>query len=432
MGATMAGYWLADWADELGVATADDVDRVFQDRVFVTESLKRAVEPARSDVSEPIAGDRSIVAGASLDLSGTVTCNHEACLRSQVDDLFGRVWHYFDQIVVTGINPKSVDFKEKKGAVRKASSLSGLEWISPHVKTLLYIRSAGAEDMLIFRPKTHACAVHLPALAEMSGLDRLVDQRQEYVEHLRQAEKLLHGRAIFDGNIWKVSVMNPYTGMIVDVGFRLPKTASKKMIRQRAAEMIWHENADSLASDVLAARRCNAPLALTQDFQVELLEPNRARPSEGEVAFEMALPVLEHMPLAEIVRVREEEALQFDAFRKALRTAIKDRLATASDETATQLAREIADDVITPALNDISRRLDVAQTALSRKAAIHAVMGSAITTVGLLAGAPLVLTAGIGALGLALPVVDQYFDARKEVEMNDMYFLWRQEERHRR
>jgi hypothetical protein len=105
------------------------------------------------------------------------------------------------------------------------------------------------------------------------------------------------------------------------------------------------------------------------------------------------------------------------------------------DEGAEQVAASVIDNVIEPALSDLQRSVSGAATALSRRAGVSLVLGSALTSVGLLALAPLTVPGAIVGAGSLLASYGDFVKDRKEVGLSDMYFLWKLSEtaaRHRR
>jgi hypothetical protein len=161
-------------------------------------------------------------------------------------------------------------------------------------------------------------------------------------------------------------------------------------------------------------------------LHAEVLDRSIPEAAEAEIALNLALPVLEGVPAAELIRVRQAEALSFERFRQSLRLAIQDRL-TNSQATPAQLATEIVDDVVNPALYDIQQRLSAAQDVLVRKSAVSIGVGAISTTIGLIAGMPLLLPAGVAWALLPGQHYMKYLEEKRDIELSDMYFLWRQE-----
>jgi hypothetical protein len=140
-----------------------------------------------------------------------------------------------------------------------------------------------------------------------------------------------------------------------------------------------------------------------------------------QAAFHLDLPTLEGVPVSALLRLRHDEKLHFDAFRTALRKALDERLALgASAESA---AKQIQLDIIEPTLVKLNRRLQAAERALTRKAALRVGLGALTTTCGVLTSNPVLSAAGIGAALSAIGPLESHADVKKEVELDDMYFL---------
>jgi hypothetical protein len=107
----------------------------------------------------------------------------------------------------------------------------------------------------------------------------------------------------------------------------------------------------------------------------------------------------------------------------AVEAAVGQRISDA--KTADQVASDVVSDIIDPALVDIGRRLKVAKRAFAKKAGASVAVGAATVTVGLMTAAPLIVGAGIAAMGTSIPVLHKLFEDRASVEISDMYFLWK-------
>jgi hypothetical protein len=91
------------------------------------------------------------------------------------------------------------------------------------------------------------------------------------------------------------------------------------------------------------------------------------------------------------------------------------------------VSAEIVDDVINPSLNDIQQRLGAAQETLIKKSAVSIGVGVISTTVGLITGMPLLFPAGVAWSLLPGQHYMKYIEEKRDIELSDMYFLWRQE-----
>ena len=179
-----------------------------------------------------------------------------------------------------------------------------------------------------------------------------------------------------------------------------------------------------LTADVITARRWRAPLALEGFFQ-DSISSAKARPQVADVALELSLPILDGIPLKELLTIRDGERAQFQRFRAALRTAMEERLAVAKEgDDPADIADAIVRDLVEPELAGIQVRLEAAARAMRRKSAIGLGVGSVVATVGTLLGVPLVLGAGIATATTIQPIY-AYFDEGQKIESEDMYFLWK-------
>src|ERR1700728_4527305 len=92
--------WFRDWLVEHQIRDEPGAYKAARDPRTLADLLDRA-QIQQTQPVEQMSG-RSIVAGRSLDLTRYLACGHSDCLTRQVDDLFARVWHYFDKIAISG------------------------------------------------------------------------------------------------------------------------------------------------------------------------------------------------------------------------------------------------------------------------------------------------------------------------------------------
>jgi hypothetical protein len=142
------------------------------------------------------------------------------------------------------------------------------------------------------------------------------------------------------------------------------------------------------------------------------------------------MPILRGIDPAIVIRLRSDEQAAFERFRRALRSALGERLRSAADSRAEALAEEIHSDLIVPAIYDIKGRLESARSALAKKASVNLSLGAIATACGLFANEPILVAAGLAAAAGVLTAEHKYVDEAREVELADMYFLWRVEDRH--
>src|ERR1700722_534167 len=91
-------HWLYEWIDEEGVKTPGDyVKAIRKKRSF--GRLREISDCAFNGPSSLIGNaSTSVLASRRLDFSGYVTCPAFDCMQPIVDDVFGRIWHYFDTV----------------------------------------------------------------------------------------------------------------------------------------------------------------------------------------------------------------------------------------------------------------------------------------------------------------------------------------------
>jgi hypothetical protein len=364
-----------------------------------------------------------IVGGRGLDLSGELKGSTSEELIQEAEDLFGQVWHYFDQIVVEGYTPRRCVLMYENGdfdlCVERASSHSAL---------LLYLRDIDALDALIFRQKPDPCIEHGHdrELLDRAGLERIKTQGPTLLEELAKGEVVdvvdhldhLHYEYFHPllgdcfGSLWH----GQYEAAVVD----------EDSLKRQVASNRFELHAEYMAADAFMATELSAPLAMAVPLHETVKKRLVSGTTVDDVALRLNLPVLHGISPQELVRLRQEEAESFERFRTALRAAIKERIKAADAGSSEKVAEDIADDILTPAIMDIKQRLQIASRGMRRKSVANLAVGVATVVTGLRAGIPILLPAGIG-VGLGIPTVHyaKYIDTASEVELSDMYFLWK-------
>lgn len=415
----LSDYWLDQLVTMQGARTTAELASLLED----DRALLDALEPF--DIADPIllpldSGlGETIVAGSALDLSGALDCGHPDCITTRVDELFGRVWHYFDRVVVTGAR--------RSGAFQLAQEKPDIirQHLLRHAEVLFYLRRIGASEMLSFREGPHWCVHQLPEVADRLGLHQYDELRTRFLGSFDPLGSLRRDPT-WTGDAWECLVKRPWGGVFV-TRVRLPETASIREIAEVALEQEFHDIADSFAGDVLKANTYNAPLAVANSMHGNWLNGDAAIRA-GNVALAIQLPYLTNVYPGDISYFRTSDAASFEAFRSALRTAIKERLAVGDDaaKSPEEIAQEIVQDVITPSLVQIGKDLDAARRIAAKKTAARVALTATAVTAGMLVGVPALVASGLGVIGgaSALPPLDAYIDKTSEIEMRDMYFLW--------
>jgi hypothetical protein len=335
-----------------------------------------------------------------------------------VDALFGRVLHYFDEIVVAG--PPAHRYADSLESAGQGT----LDNIAEHAAALLYLREIGAADMLVFVQKPPACEQHYQQHAADAGVLDVIDGASHWIDRLADHGEVKELEA--HAGHWHYAFIHQDLEHMAWGAIAASANGEAPDLHD-VAEAVFAQYASHLVSDVVAARSMALPLGSSVRLHEDALARTNSRLTVGDVAFDLVLPVLDDLPIRDVVRLRQDEWEYFERFRSSLTQAIEERLS--AGESSAAVATDVAQSVIEPAINDIDRRLRTAQRVLDRKLGVSAVFGGVITTVGLLAGAPLIVGAGIAAMGTSLPAAHKYFEDKGSIELNDMYFLWRLQQR---
>jgi hypothetical protein len=100
-------YWLYEWIDKEGIRTLGDYNKAIRKRGSFDQLRELSADEAQTTVYKRHVR-AAVVAGRKVDFSGFLGCPHFDCVASQVDALFARTWHYFDNVVVDALAPEAV------------------------------------------------------------------------------------------------------------------------------------------------------------------------------------------------------------------------------------------------------------------------------------------------------------------------------------
>lgn len=418
-------YWLLRWMDENGIRSDWHVDKFLKSRPM-QRSLRDFVERIPYTTEPLPKGSRPdfvLTAGRGIDLSGDLECLSWRCKKGQVDRLFARVWHYFDKVVVVGIEADPLKEEVSQWSDQKRHALEQM------MRLLLYLRNIGAEDLLLFRQKSPPCKEHLADHFTEAGLPDPYPMFPQLVEDL-----------VAEGHIRAVREHDDHIHFAFDHPlFMHSAFATVSHVQVRQSESIKHAAAGAvvlgyvsrLASDALTAKRLNTPLGTDLGYYRHMLAKLTRTTTAGDVALELQLPVLDGVNPADLIALRSAEAESFERFRSALRVAIAARLKEASPSaSAIKVARDIEMDLIAPALADIERKLKKASAVVAKKAAIGISVGAFATTCGVLFDVTTLAAAGVAAAMALLGAEFKHIEERRDVELSDLYFMWQASHHH--
>jgi hypothetical protein len=412
-------YWVFDWLEVVGVNTEEDIVRAVNDDGIMRE-LKAAAVANRDHARAALPRGVRVLAGRGLDLSGELDCWALEWRLRQVKRLLSRVWVYFDFVVVADwLTPElaSESFVLTEQSRRRlVSDLSLLHqiWLS------------GAAPFLIFRSKPSACRTHLPERIKEFGLEHLEIRARELVPEIAKNSeisiepcdcgrngciKFTFDNQLFEHTLWGGYVVEG----ISNVDFR---TAS--------AESAVGRYLDHLVADIWASKYYGANLGSTIQTHHRLLSGEITTPDS--TAFQIELPILNGATFEQLHRIREDEASHFQRFRTSLRRALEARLSVSTSVDERQIAQEIAEDFLMPALESIRDRLKASETLLGKKSAVGLAMGSLATICGLLAGAGSVVSTSAGVstvIAITSSAALKHLEEKRDAELDDAFFLWK-------
>jgi hypothetical protein len=396
--------------DEYDVRSHSDVTRALKSN----QVIERAVDLAREyNATQPVSSN-GILAGRGLDLSRELSCLTPVCRLKRVDEVFARAWHYFDQIV----------FCDDLGDAIRSEKLNEEDLrsqIDDDARVLLYIRDIGAEPLVEFRSKPGA------VLPNQFGdaLPELESVFDELVAEFASASKIeVVGHSNEDETAWVVA-RHPQIPVVERVAMHAPffELTPEEDFTTGATTFLVHYHSATLAADIAAAQKYGVPLATGVNYHGRLIERLRRRTVPADVALELKLPVLQGVPIRELLRIRSDEHEYFERFRSALRRAIKARI---DHGDSSSIAAEVVADDVLPALNGIADRLKASERALARKAAYSITLSIVATACGALTGiVPLLAGGALAGIAGTLAAQGKFTDEKREVELSDMYFLWR-------
>jgi Family of unknown function (DUF6236) len=299
-------------------------------------------------------------------------------------------------------------------------------------RPIFHVHDIGADDLVAWVAKPPACethwkefasleAYHLPEIIERSVASALLDEGAVTFESsgsgggcltLRH-KQLFNGQG---GEDLRDLQRRRFGGESLDF-----------TLARRIVGLYWA----AAASDMYAARSMGIPLGLGIKLEARLASLRRDSFAPAEVAFNLRLPVMDGLPVKELIALRANERDAFENFQDGLNRAIREKL-SASDgavDDLDDLVREIQADEIDPALREIQRRLDAAKGVLRKNHRFNIAIAGLATVCGLV-GAPIELSsamAGAAVVGAAT-VESKLVEEERDIAQSPMYFLWRAKE----
>lgn len=414
-------YWLSGWLESKKVDTAERAASLLSDQSELNEMRDVAAQWSASvGTYKPVGSN--LVAGTGLRLDDRLTCPNPTCRRQQVDVLFRHAWHYFDQVLLC----------DGAGNLLLAPPAHWnrevlLRALLQQIELVMYIDQIGARDLVNFYPKPDM---------QTFDFNRVVapERRPEWLRAWREVGDYLLTKEFYEieeikPNHFHVTFTDPTLN--ITAGYDMVQTSgdsSEEALRKKVAHNLMHFHMDYLTEDLWATYKLNGSLGSTVWSHERVLSQVSKNPGASDVLFRLSLPSLAHVPINELIAIREHEGGSFAAFRGALTRATKELATGGHSDNPEDLATEISRDIIEPEIARLNQRLNTAQRALTRKATFSVVLSALATTCGLLMGLPPSVATAAGATCLttgAGGAVAKYLDEKQAIELSDMYFLWK-------
>jgi hypothetical protein len=408
-------FWVFDWLEDNHITSVEDAAALLP-KYKIIENLRVRAEIFFGRPASEHERGLSIVAGTNIDLSGGHSvCPSPSCMRSQVDQLFKRVWHYFDRIVARDV---VTPLLLSEPAVSK-ERLIGI--FLTHLPPLLYLREIGAENLIDFVSKTW-CSTHWEEHAQEQGLAQVVERKGPLTEWLNR-----NARYRYSPDDGHYCIDSPALNSVMCLPLQKYAKRSEKELQELLLEMAFKEHLTELTSDVRAAHELKLPLGTVVGIQGQMLSAS-GPVTVPDVVVQLSLPVLDGVSTKDLISVRNQEHESFIRFRTGLRAAIAERLSNADSETSQSIAEQVRLDYIEPALNQIRQRLVASEKALAKKSGVSIFLGAIATTCGLLCGCPpaVAVPGGVAPVVIGTGVAaHKYIEEQLQVSLEDMFFLWK-------
>lgn len=413
-------YWLWDWLDHNDISSVDVAARALRRRPAIRDLCRRAAE-WEPNLREELRGS-TVVAGAGADLYTGIQCPNPACQKHQVDMLFRRVWHYFDQIVIR--DNLTHDVAHHWGDYSDGQLT---ERLLTRIDVLLYLREIGADDLVHFREKGINTSDWRSELRR-AGLSALAKAGREVLKSLQRDSSI--EITVSGATTWVKLNNDEVLGSEIRKGFGSKQVSalSLSQLGRLAINDAWDTEMFFLTEDVVKAKELRSAVGCVHPSHQKVLTEAR-EVSPGAVAFRLQFPILDGVPIATLLKMRRDDADLFARLQTRLRAAIIEQVgAQPRASSADDLADQIRRDMVEPELRRIRGRLRASAAVLTRKSAVGVALGSLITTCGIIAGAPPYASVLGGAAAIAASThnaAGKHIEEKRDIELEDLYFIWK-------
>lgn len=418
-------YWLDTWLTSRKITSPAEAAREIAKPSVLRELTSIAEEWAGAPEKAP--DGHNLAAGTGLRLNDSLSCDSAKCRKRQIDILFRHAWHYYDSVLIPDASAELLTGEHR---VRSKSHLR--ERLLSQIEVVLHLREMNATGLVHFYRNADlldAGRNSLPIHLAQTIVGGCRDEAWETVEARLHDPKLYQIHKRRDGGCG-VLCHDPggEVGTTITFSREVIADHDEAWIIASAAHDMLHFHIAALERDVRASRHFNAPLATTVWSHASALSAQNGGPSTSNVLFELQFPTLSQVPVAELLRLRAQEADSFIAFRSALAQAARTMLTERDSDNPKAIADAIRLDIVEPELARLNLKFKGAQRAMRRKTAFTIALTTVATACGLIVDGATGAFGGAG-LGLvtsgALATASKFCDTKAEIEGSDMFFLWK-------
>jgi hypothetical protein len=216
-------------------------------------------------------------------------------MQKRVDELLYRAWHYFDIVLVAGLEARRFlhNFEQ--------SHLDAIELAIKHIAVFLYIRDIGAEDCIAFSERLRYCLDCLNEHAANAGMvGNVEDMSNEVAQRLRGGCQI---RGIKETATGMAYALNFYDAGVTSVGLAKEQPfPSEETLLDRVSLAKAKQLVAATVSDATLARLNHAALGqVTRLGNLELWNGSSRIATTDDVALHLSLPVIELLPVRELL-----------------------------------------------------------------------------------------------------------------------------------
>lgn len=406
---TTHSYWLFRWLDAHAITSRALLRKALKSPALVADA--RALAHADTEaMSRPVDGS-SILGGSGMDLSRLV-CGTTACRAQLVEHVVAKMWFYFDSVVL----PDDVGDGIRTGELRDDQLQEELDRLGG---VCLAIRAIGAEGLVCFRTKVVPEWIPSPV---QRALPRLAAELRRGAE-IRALERNYDTDDTLYG--FRSPIVPVVEKLVLHIAF--PEMTPDDHISRALAFTLAERHAQLLTSDLRAARTYGLPIGTTVELHRRILRRLGHSVSDSDVALELKFPVLDGMPVRELLRFRDAEYDHFLLFRKRLQELLSAEMKNrARDTGARKVAQAVIRDGIEPELARLRLRMKSARSSLKRTSAFGVSLGALVAGFGSWLGGLAAATSGaVAAVGTAAAAQQKFAERAADANIDAMYFLWR-------